>query len=200
MDPFFWNPTMIYLDRGTAFINTEFINWTKELRITLRPRTAYSHWTNGKIGTQNQHNARCWRNFPNDAGNNWSSLAPMFAFAHNTSVNYTTSKTPYEIVFVKPQIPMSLKQGLYRKKNKLCCSNFRKDLPSHWHSENSWEKELLDYLLQPQLSQALLERKRTFKHNYSSTFEQCREQTARSHAYRNRFILGYHPKVRQKVL
>ena len=26
-------------DRGTAFINTEFINWTKELGITLRPRT-----------------------------------------------------------------------------------------------------------------------------------------------------------------
>ena len=82
-------------DRGTVFINTEIINWTNELGITLRPRTAHSPWTNGKIETQNQHIARYWRNFLNAAGNNWSSLAPKFAFAHNTSVNYTTGKTPY---------------------------------------------------------------------------------------------------------
>ena len=77
-------PQSIIHDRGTAFINTEFITWTKELRITLRHRTAYSAWTNGKIEAQNQHIARYWRNFPNDAGNNWSSLVPKFAFAHNT--------------------------------------------------------------------------------------------------------------------
>ena len=29
-------------DRGTAFLNTDFVNWTKELGITLRPRTAHS--------------------------------------------------------------------------------------------------------------------------------------------------------------
>ena len=46
-------PQSIIHDRGTALINTEFINWTKELGITLRPRTAHSHWTNGKIETQN---------------------------------------------------------------------------------------------------------------------------------------------------
>ena len=82
-------------DRGTAFINTDFINGTKELGITLRPRTA---WTNGKVESQNQHIAHYWRSFLNDAGNNWSLLAPEFAFAHNTSVNYTTGKTLYEIV------------------------------------------------------------------------------------------------------
>ena len=94
-------PQSIIHDRGTAFIDTEFNNRTKELGITLRPRTAYSPWTNGKIETHNQHIARYWRNFFNDVGNNWSSLAPKFAFAHNTSVNYTTGKTPYEIVFHK---------------------------------------------------------------------------------------------------
>ena len=152
-------PQSIIHDRGTAFINTEFINWTKELGITLRPRTAYSPWTNGKIETQNQHIARCWRNFVIDAGNNWPSLAPNFAFAHNTSVNYTTRKTRYEIVFgTKPQIPMTLKLGLYRNKHKFCCSNFCRDLTPHSHSENSLKNELLDNLLQPQLSQALLER------------------------------------------
>ena len=194
-------PQSIIHDRGTAFINTEFINWTKELGITLSPRTAYSPWTNGKIETQNQHIARYWKKFLNDAGNNWSSPAPKFAFAHNTSVNFTTGKTPYEVVFgTKPQIPMSLKLGLYRNKHKLSCCKFCGNLPSHSHSENNLKNELPDNLLQPQLSQALLERERTFKQIHSSTFERCREQTARSYAYRNRFILGHHLEIGQKVL
>ena len=53
-------PQSIIHDRDTAFINTEFINWTKELGITLRPRTAYSPWTNGKIETLNHQIARYW--------------------------------------------------------------------------------------------------------------------------------------------
>ena len=118
--------------------------------------------TNGKIETQNQHIARYWRNLPNDAGNNWSTLAPKIAFAHNTSAKYTTGKTSYEIVFgTKPQNPMSLKLGLYRNRHKLCCSKFCENFPSHSHVENSLKNDLLDNLLQPQLSQALLERKKT---------------------------------------
>ena len=188
-------------DPGTAFISTVFVNWTKELRITLQPRTVHSPWTNGKIETQNQHIARYWRNFLNDAGNKWFSLAPKFAFAHNTSVNYTTGKTPYEIVFrTKPQIPMSLKLELYVSKHKLGCSDSCRDLPSHSHVENNLKNQLLDNLLRPQLSHALLERERDFKGIYSATFERCREQTARSHAYRNRFKLGQHLEIGQKVL
>ena len=95
---------------------------------------------------------------------------------------------------------MSLKLGLYRNKHKLCCSKFCENLPSHSHSKNSLKKELLDNLLQPQLSQVLLERERTFKQIYSSTFERCREQTARSHAYRNLFKLGHYLEIGQKVL
>ena len=95
---------------------------------------------------------------------------------------------------------MSLKLGLYRNKHKFCCSNFYKDLLSHSHSENRLRNELLDNLLQAQLPQALLEKERTFKQIYSSTFERCREQTARSHAYLNRFKLGHHLEVGQKVL
>ena len=137
----------------------------------------------------------------NDTGTNWAPFAPKFAFAHITSVNYTTGKTPYEIVFcAKPQYPLSVKLGLYRNKHKLCCSEFCTELPPHTHDENSTKNELIQKLLRPQLSQALLDRKRDFKRIYSSTFERCREQTARSHAYRNRFKLGHHLVVGQKVL
>ena len=137
----------------------------------------------------------------NDAGNIWSSPAPKFAFAHNTKVNYTTGRPPYETVFgTKPQIPMSLKLGLYRNKHKLCCSEFCKDLPSHSHSENGLENHFLDNLLRPQLSRALQEREREFKRIYSATFERFREQTTRSHAYRKRFKLGQHLEIGQNVL
>ena len=167
----------------------------------MRPRTAQSPWTNGKNETLNQHIARYWRNFLNDAGNNWSSLAPKFAFAHNTSVNYTTGRTPYEIVFgTKPQIPMFLKLGFYRNKHKLCCSEFCNEIPSPSHSENSLKNQLLDNLLRPQLSHALLERECDFKRIYLATFERCRERTARSRAYRNRFTLGQHLAIGQNVL
>ena len=108
---------------------------------------------------------------------------------------------PYEIVFgTKTQIQTSLKLRLYLNKHKLCCSEFCKDLPSHSHKENNRKNQLLDNLLRPQLSQALLERERDFKRIYSVTLECCREETARSHAYRNRFKLGKQLEIGQKYL
>ena len=194
-------PQSFIHDRGTAFLNTDLVNWTKELAINLRPRTAHSPWTNGKVEFPNQHIGRYWRRFLNDAGTNWAPVAPKFAFAHDTSVNYTTGKTSDEIVFgAKPQIHMSVKLGLHRNKNKLCCSEICTDLLPHTHDKNSTKNELLQKLFRPQLSQALLDRERDFKRIYSSTFERCREQTPRSHAYRNRFKLGHHQNVSQKVL
>ena len=137
----------------------------------------------------------------NDAGTNWAPLAQNFAFAQNASANYNTGKTADEIVFgAKLQIPMSLKLGLHRNKHKICCSEFCTDLPPHTHAENSTKNAFLQKLLRPQPSQALLARERDFKRNNSSTFERCREQTARSHAYRNSFKLGHHLDVGQKVL
>ena len=168
--------------------------------ITLRPRIANSPRTNGKAETQNQRIVRYWRNFLNDAGNNWFPIAPKFTFAHNTIVNYTTRKTPYEIVFgIKLQIPMSMKLGLYRNKHKLCSSEICQDLPPHSHYENHLKKQLLDNLFRSQLSQGLLERQRDFKRIYSATLQRSREQTATSHAYRNRFKLEQHLEIGQKL-
>ena len=130
------------------------------MRITLRPRTAHSPWTNGKVETQNQHIARCRKNFLNDAGNNWSSLAPKFNFTHKTSVDYTGVKTFCEIVFgTKPQIPMALRLGIYRNKHKLCGFEFC----THSNSENNLKNQLLVNLPRPQISQPILQRERDFK-------------------------------------
>ena len=59
---------------------------------------------------------------------------------------------------------------------------------------------MLDIILQTDFSKTLLERERNFEHIYSSTFKRCREKTARSHVYRNRFKLGHHLEVGQQVL
>ena len=93
---------------------------------------------------------------------------------------------------------MSLKLGRHRSEHKLCCSDFY--LPSHSHCENNMKNQLLDNFFQTKLSQALLERERDFKTIYSPTYKRCREQTTRSHAYRNRFKLGQHLEIGQKVL
>ena len=55
----------------------------------------------------------------------------------------------------------------------------------------------MENLLRPQLPQYLLERERDFKRINSATCERCREQTVRSHAYRNRFKLRQHLDVGQ---
>ena len=73
-------------------------------------------------------------------------------------------------------------------------------LPSHSHSENNVKNQLLDKLLQPQLSYALLELKRDPKRNYSAIFERSREHTARSHAHINWFKLAQHLDIGQTFL
>ena len=126
------------------------------------------------------------------------SLAPKFTFAHKTNVKYTTGKTSYEIVSVsKQQFLLTLKIRLYRNEHELCFSDFCMDLPSHSHSEKNLKNQLLDKLLQPQDSHALLERKRDLKRNYSAIFERSLEHTARSQASGNRFKLAQHFDIGQ---
>ena len=100
----------------------------------------------------------------NQSGNNFSKLASKFAFAHNTSVHCIAGQTPYEIVLgTKPQVPMLLKLGLLRDEVKQCKSEFCDGFQSHTHSENSLLNNSLNRLLQPQLSDELLERQNEFK-------------------------------------
>ena len=136
----------------------------------------------------------------NQSGNKWSKLASKCAFAHNTSVNYTTGQTHYEIVFgTQPQVPMTLKLGLLRDKDKQCKSEFCDGLQSHTHSENSLPNTSLNRLLRPQLSDELLKREKELKRIYPSTYQRCRQITSKAHEHRNRFKLGRPISTGQKV-
>ena len=71
----------------------------------------------------------------NQSGTKWSKLASKFAFAHNTSVNYTTGQTHYEIVIgTKSQVPVTLKLGLIQDKDKQSKAKFCDGLQSHTRS------------------------------------------------------------------
>ena len=184
-------PQKNFHDNGSAFINNDFINWTKEFGTTLAPRTTYLPWINGKVESQNQHLKRYWRKFMNQSVNNWSKLTFSLAFAHNTSVNYTTGQTPYEIVLAtKQQVSMTLKLGILRDENKQGKSEECDRLQPHMHSENNLPINSLNRLLRPQLSDELLKRQNEFKQIYSSTYQRCRQITSKAHEHRNRFKLG----------
>ena len=136
----------------------------------------------------------------NLSGNNWSKLASKFAFANNKSVNYTTGQTPYEIVLgTKPQVPMTLKLGPLRDKDKLCKSEFCDGLQSHTHSENNLPNNSLNRRPRSQLSDELLKRENEFKRIYLSTYQRCRQITSKAHEHRNRIKLGGPISKGQKV-
>ena len=138
MDAFGWISQSIVLEKGTAFINTDFINCTKELGNTLRTQTAHSPWPNDKIETQNHHIVRYWQNLRNHAGNSWFSLAPNFLFLTKHVSIIQLEKHPLRNSLVQnPKFQMSLKDGLQRNQQKRCSTTFCKDSPLHSRSENN---------------------------------------------------------------
>ena len=193
-------PQILVYDRGSAFINREVTNWATELGITLAPQTDHSPWANGKVEKQNKPLTQFFGHFLSKNSSNWASLAPEFAFAHNTSVNTATGSTPYEIIFgSKPQIPLSLKLGLMRDTRKLCHSDFCEGLPPHSHID-SQKNTSLDRLLHKCPPLSSFTRENQFKRLYAETYRASRETTDKAKECRNKHKVGKELQVGQKVL
>ena len=99
----------------------------------------------------------------------------------------------------KPQVPLTLKLGLIRDKNKQCRSECCEGLKPRTYSKNQLPNKSLDRLLRPQLSDELIARDNDFKRICSSTYQRCRQITSKAHEYRNRFKLGRPINIEQKV-
>ena len=146
----------------------------------------------------NQNSPCYWQNLVKEAGNNWSYLASKFVFVH--SLNYTTGKTPYEEVFgMKPQnsgVPnlacittdANLFFGVLQRSS--CALSKRNQ------SKGSTLRQTSPFTLFKKFPG----KNRNNKRIYSATFERCREQTARSHAFWNRFKVGHHLNVGKNFL
>ena len=193
-------PQILLHDRGSAIINIEVTNWATELGITLAPRFDHSPWANGNVEIQNKHLTQKFHHFLPKNGSNWASLAPKFAFAHNTSVNTATGSTTYEIIFgSKPQIPLSLKLGLMRDTRKLCHSDFCEGLPPHSHTISQTNTSI-DRLLHKYPPPSSFTRKNQFKRLYAKTYRVPREATDKANEYRSKHKLGKELQVGQKVI
>ena len=94
---------------------------------------------------------------------------------------------------------MTLKLGLLRDNTKQSKSDFSDGLQSHTHSENSVPKNSFSRLLQPQLSDELLQRENEFKRIYLSTYQRCCQISSKAHEHRNRYKLGRPINAGQKV-
>ena len=101
---------------------------------------------------------------------------------------------------IKPQIPISLKLGLFRDNDKRCISEYCTGLSPHVRSEESVKIEKIDKLLQNRISSEILKRENLFKIIYSNTYIHCRRVTNQAHYFRNQHKLGKPIKIGSKVL
>ena len=156
--------------------------------------------SNGKVEVQSKRLTQYFRHFLSTSGSNWSELTNKFAFAQ-TANNSSTGYTPYEIVFgIKPQVPLSLKLGLYRDQNKRCTSEFCAGLENYAHTEHKSNNETIDRCLKNQISAEVLKRENDFKLIYSNTYTHCHRITNKAHMFRNQVKLGRPIKEGTKVL
>ena len=147
-----------------------------------------------------KHLVHYFGHFLSQNGSNWASLAPNFAFAHNTSVNTATGSTPYKIVFgLKPELSLSLKLGLMRDTRKLCHFDFCEGLPLHSYNisqTNTSPNRLLHKCPSP----SFFTLKNQFKRLYAETYRVSKEITDKANELRHKHNLGKELQVGQKFL
>ena len=95
------NPSLFYMTEAllllirTSLIRQRLVGlYYEHEQITCRRKMA-------KLNRKINRSLNIGELFLNDVGNNWSQLAQLDAFAHNTSMDYTIGKLPNEIVFRK---------------------------------------------------------------------------------------------------
>ena len=194
-------PQKLFYDRGTSFMSTDFSTFLLELGITLAPRTKWSPWTNGKVGTQNKPLSRYFRRCLSETGHNRAKLACHFDFAHITSVNSSTGTTTYKTVFgLKPQITIFLKKGQVWIDSDICQSEFCQSSPNHTHRNKETSQSCIENSLSSKRSMDLINRETQFKNSYREVYRKVREANHRSLSYWNKYKFAKPLRVGEKIL
>ena len=167
----------LVFDNSTSISNTEVSAFLLELGRTQAPRTRRSHWTNGEVAVQNKRLGRYFLCYLSEARNYLAKLTCHFIFAHNTSTNPSTGKTPYEVVIVFFNL------SRVGDDNHLCRSEFCLSLPNHSHYNKDKKHSCIDKLLTSKNSTDLLNRETAFKNNYSKVYQKIGETFHRSLAF-----------------
>ena len=171
-------PKIIIFDRGTHFINREFMHWTANLGIECRPLSGYNPWSNGIVEVQNKLMGNYFRIFVSEHPNNWAELVMLWAFTQNTSKIGNFGLCPHEIHFgMKPNIPTILKLGIFRNEDNLCVRQVNgtcEGLPNHTHYAPLVFNRFTQKFLTGKISGSLLNREHRFAQIYRTIYEKSK--------------------------
>ena len=196
-------PNVIVCDRGTHFMSKDFINFTTNLDIQIKPLSGYNPWSNGLVETMNTHVARYIRQLAEAYPKNWSNIILQWQFAQNTSQVLAIGMTPYEAVFnKKPTIPIQLKLGIIRDKEKNCIygSNPCIKLPKHSHFNATIFSSTIQKFILPELTSEMIKRENNLTKVYDMVFTHSKMDHEDVHANRNIHNLAQKLTVGQLVL
>ena len=94
----FGTPDVLISDRGTHFMNRDFVNFCQGRGIKNKFLSGYNPQANGKVETLNSHLGAYLRIVASKP-NTWSKYIKNWCFAHNTCNTIETGITPHELMF-----------------------------------------------------------------------------------------------------
>jgi hypothetical protein len=92
-------PRSIVSDRDTKFIGHFWRTLWKKMGTNLMFSSAYHPHTDGKTEVVNRSLGDLLRSLVTEHHNSWDNVLPQAEFAYNDSVNKSTGKSPFEIVY-----------------------------------------------------------------------------------------------------
>ena len=89
-------PQNIISDRGSTFVSKFWTQLCSALDVKRKLSTAYHPETDGQTENANQQLEQYLRHFINYVQDNWVSYLPLAELAHNSRINSSTRKSPFE--------------------------------------------------------------------------------------------------------
>ena len=93
-------PASIVSDRGTQFTSAYWAALCYYLQVKRKLSTSYRPQTDGQIERLNQELECYLRCYMNDEQSDWASLLSSAEWAINNTVNSTTGRTPFDLVYI----------------------------------------------------------------------------------------------------
>jgi hypothetical protein len=149
-------PSSICSDLGVNFEAELFKYLCELLKIKKLRSTAYHPQTNGEVERVNRTLKQLLKCYVNEQQNNWDQFVNQMCCAINTSVNESTNKTPFEILFGKE---FAFPQNISHDNN---TNDVEKTLINEYLHVIKSNKERLQQIVQIESQKAIKKQKRNY--------------------------------------